>query len=124
MVFSSNNTLCRTLATRQLHKKCKYDNCGIYQITCPACNKKYTGQTPRSFKIRFQEHLPDFKYGNGKSIFAQHLVDNGHPIQPVVGSVAPGHRSFMTSALGIMAEVGVYVRWGRECDSNATLGRL
>jgi hypothetical protein len=44
---------------------------------------KYTGQTGRSFKVRFQEHLSDFKYGNGRSRFAQHLLENGHSIGPM-----------------------------------------
>jgi len=30
--------------------------------------------------VRFQEHFQDFKYGNGKSKFAQHLLDNKHSI--------------------------------------------
>jgi hypothetical protein len=57
--------------------------CGIYQITCPTCNMKYVGQISRPFKIRFQEHLRDFKYGNLKSRFAQPLIDNGHAIGPM-----------------------------------------
>jgi len=60
----------------------KYENSGIYQLTCPTCNMKYTGQTDQSFKLRFQEHVRDFKYGNGKSKFAQHLLENGHAIGP------------------------------------------
>jgi len=41
---------------------------------------KYTGQTGQPFKVRFQEHLRDFKYKNNKSKFAQHLTDNKHAI--------------------------------------------
>jgi hypothetical protein len=37
---------------------------------------KYTGHTERPFRIRFQEHFRDFKYGNGKSKFAAHLLEN------------------------------------------------
>jgi hypothetical protein len=44
---------------------------------------KYIGQRERPFKVRFQEHLRDFKYGNGKSRFAQHLLDDGHAIGPM-----------------------------------------
>ena len=40
---------------------------------------KYTGQTGRPFKVRFQEHVWDFKYNN-RSKFAQHLIDNKHAI--------------------------------------------
>ena len=41
---------------------------------------KYSGQTARSFRNRFTEHLRDFKHGNGKYSFAQHLLENGHDI--------------------------------------------
>jgi len=39
---------------------------------------KYIGQTGRPFKVCFHEHFRDFKYGNGKSRFAQHLLENDH----------------------------------------------
>ena len=42
----------------------------IDQLTCPDCEMKYTGQTGRPFKVRYQEHLRDFKYNNSKSGFA------------------------------------------------------
>jgi hypothetical protein len=60
-----------------------YRLAGIYQISCPTCNKKYTGQIGRSFNTRFREHLRDFKNGYGKSRFAQHLLENRHAIGPV-----------------------------------------
>jgi len=44
---------------------------------------KFTGQTGRSFNIRFREHLRDFKNGYGKSRFAQHLLENRHDIGPM-----------------------------------------
>jgi hypothetical protein len=44
---------------------------------------KYTGQSGRSFRTCFQEHLRDFKHGNGKLSFAQHLLENGHAIGPI-----------------------------------------
>jgi hypothetical protein len=44
---------------------------------------KYTGQTGRSFSTRFHEHVRDFKYRNGKSTFAQHLLENEHAIGPL-----------------------------------------
>ena len=41
---------------------------------------KHTGQTGRPFKVRFQEHVRDFKYNNNRSKFAQHLIQNKHAI--------------------------------------------
>ena len=43
----------------------QFTKSGIYQWTYPDCNKKYIGQTERSFKMRYREHLWDFKYQNG-----------------------------------------------------------
>jgi hypothetical protein len=78
IAYSTNNTVGKLLAAKQLKSKCKYEQCGIYQITCPTCNMKYTGQTGGPFKTRFQEHFRDFKYANRKSSFAQHLLDKRH----------------------------------------------
>ena len=41
-----------------------------------------TGQTGRPFKVRFQEHLQNFKCKNN-SKFAQHPIDNKHAIGPM-----------------------------------------
>jgi hypothetical protein len=78
IAYSTNNTVGKLLSAKQQKPKCKYEQCGIYQITCPTCNMKYTGQTVRPFKTRFQEYFRDFKYANRKSSFAQHLLDNRH----------------------------------------------
>jgi hypothetical protein len=43
----------------------------------------YTGQTGRPFRTRCQEHFRDFKYNNNKSKFAQHLLDNKHPLDTI-----------------------------------------
>jgi len=45
----------------------------------------------RTFKVRFQEHLRDFKYGNKKSKFAQHLLGNRHAIGPMGNITAITH---------------------------------
>jgi GIY-YIG catalytic domain. len=60
-------------------------------LTCQDCNKKYIGQTVRPFHIRFQEHFRDFKYGNGKSKFAQHLLENRHAVSPMEGIMEVSH---------------------------------
>jgi hypothetical protein len=61
----------------------KFNKCGVYQLTCHDCNRKYIGQTGSPFYVRFQEHFRDFQYGNGVSKFAQHLLDNKHSIAPM-----------------------------------------
>jgi hypothetical protein len=59
------------------------NRCGIYQLTCPSCNRKYIGQTDRPFRIRFQEHFLDYKYMNNRSKFAHNLLENEHHIVPM-----------------------------------------
>ena len=81
--FTTDNTIGKLLAKRHQCTKNKYENCGIYRLTCPTCNMKYAGQTGRSFKVRFHEHFRDFRYGNRKSKFATHLLDNRHSIGPL-----------------------------------------
>jgi hypothetical protein len=44
---------------------------------------KYIGQIRRTFKVRFHEHFRDFKYGNKKSKFASHLLENRHSSGPM-----------------------------------------
>jgi len=79
VAFTTNNTIGKRL-TMEHKTQCKYDKSGVYQLTCPDCKMTYTGQTGRPFKIRFQEHMRDFKYNNKRSKFAQHLLEKGHAI--------------------------------------------
>ena len=76
----SKNTIGKRLTIKQETPQNKYEKSGVYQLTCPECKMKYTGQTERPFKVRFQEHLRDFKYNNNRSKFAQHLIENKHAI--------------------------------------------
>jgi len=78
--FTTNTTIEKRLAGKQEAPQSKYDRSGVYQLTCPECKMKYTGQTGRPFRVRFQEHVRDFKYNNNRSKFTQHLVDNKHAI--------------------------------------------
>jgi hypothetical protein len=77
ITFTADNTTERRLATKHGIDKIKYEKSGIYQLNSPDSKMKYTVQTGRPFKIRFQEHLRDFKYWN-KSKFAQHLPEKRH----------------------------------------------
>jgi len=91
VTYSTNNTLEKLLTKKHHPLKDKYENSGIYQLTCPTYSKKYTGQTRRFFRTRFQEHLQDFRHGNGKSSFTQHLLENGHDIGPIEDIMSTTH---------------------------------
>jgi len=83
VTFTIDNTIERRLATKHGTDQSKYDKSGIHQLTCPDCKMMYTEQIGRPFKIRFPEHLRDFKYSNYKSKFAQHLSENKHAFGPI-----------------------------------------
>jgi hypothetical protein len=50
VTFTTENAIERRLATKHGTDHSKYDKSGIYQLTCPDCKMKYTGQTGRPFK--------------------------------------------------------------------------
>jgi hypothetical protein len=56
----------------------KFQNNGVYQLTCPTCEKVYIGQTGRSFATRFKEHERDYHTNCKKSLFAKHLLEQQH----------------------------------------------
>ena len=82
--YKTRNTIGQLL--RHRHNSGKDDhlkNLGIYQLTCPDCDKKYIGQMGRSFCVRYGEHLRDYKFRTGNSKFAQHLHDCNHAFGPI-----------------------------------------
>lgn len=55
-------------------------NTGVYKLNCSDCPMFYIGQTGRSFKKRFSEHMPKPSLKTQISKFAEHLVTNNHTI--------------------------------------------
>jgi hypothetical protein len=51
---------------------------GIYQLTCNSFQPIYVGQTSRSLKIRFQEHIRYIRNNNPQSAFDHHILHNQH----------------------------------------------
>ena len=64
-------------------RKGNFTKHGIYKLTSKDYKKKYVGQTGQPSHKIFREHFNDFKFGNGNSKFAQHLLDNRHSIGTV-----------------------------------------
>jgi hypothetical protein len=52
---------------------------GIYQLQCGECPLKYIGQTGRTFKARYREHINAIKANKQQhSKFAQHILETTH----------------------------------------------
>ena len=50
IAYTINKNLGKTLRLNTTGSNNKYERSGIYQLTCPTCDKKYIGQTGRSFE--------------------------------------------------------------------------
>jgi hypothetical protein len=60
-----------------------YNQSGVYQIQRGDCPLKYVGQTGRTFKARYKEHIHDVKTNKQNSRFAQHILDAEHNYTPI-----------------------------------------
>jgi hypothetical protein len=76
VAFSVNNTI---------KKKCdsnlqadKYSQSGVYSLKCLSCDQIYVGQTGRSFKTRYEEHIGDIRHNKDKSKYALHMLQYKH----------------------------------------------
>jgi hypothetical protein len=76
VAFIVNNTI---------KKKCdsnlqvdKYSQSGVYSLKCLSCDQIYVGQTGRSFKTRYEEHIGDIRHNKDKSKYALHMLQYKH----------------------------------------------
>ena len=83
VTYRTKNNLGKLLKPHNIPEPNKYEKNGVYQLECLTCNKVYTGQTGRPFRVRYREHYDDFKYSNNKSTFAQHVVNERHSFGPM-----------------------------------------
>jgi hypothetical protein len=81
--YTTRNTKRRLLTREPYQPRKQFDDSGIYKLACPDCQMKYVGQTDRSFQIRYNEHLRDYKYNTNKSKFAQNLTERKHSFGPI-----------------------------------------
>jgi hypothetical protein len=77
IAFQMKNTLEKHLCHNKLIANI-YDKSGVYRLKCHDCPGNYVGQTSRSFKIRYNEHLQAIRSNNAKSGYAQHILNTQH----------------------------------------------
>jgi hypothetical protein len=104
--INKNNTkhLLRTSENRNE----KYNLSGIYQLQCADCPLKYVGQTGRTFKIRFKEHIRGIKNNGQNSKFAQHIVDTTHAYRTIDQTMKILHIGKKVRALGTYERFHIY----------------
>lgn len=77
LVFSSTNKLKNKLGSTK-DKTNEEEKSGIYQISCKECGQIYIGQTRRSIKTRFKEHI-NLRTAV-KSAVGEHIMNTNHKI--------------------------------------------
>ena len=82
IAYTNNSSLEKLLHNNVTGKTDKYEKSGVCQLSCPTCDKKYTGQTGRPFHVRSREHQNNFRHMYKKSKCAQYLLD-GHKFGPI-----------------------------------------
>ena len=110
IAFTTDNTIKKILTQKKGPNFNNFRKSGVYQLTRHECNKKYIGQTGCSFEKRFQEHLTDYKYRNGKSKFAQHLLDNEHSIGPTEDIMKMLHINEKGKMMNTLENLYIYIK--------------
>lgn len=79
IAYKTDNKLGRYIGKHDLNNYDKYNNSGIYKLTCKTdgCGCFYYGQTGRSFNCRFKEHKMSVRHNRGTA-FGNHAYDNDH----------------------------------------------
>jgi hypothetical protein len=81
--FRTGNTLQHLLNPPPKPNPAPYDLSGIYAMTCNTCNLQYIGQTSRSLRLRYREHIRYIKNNDPKSAYALHILQNRHEYGPI-----------------------------------------
>ena len=58
VAFSTSNNMFAFLKSHNRQRTPLADKSGVYKLSCGSCDMFCIGQTGRSFKTRFKEHLP------------------------------------------------------------------
>jgi hypothetical protein len=55
-----------------------YNQSDVYQLQYNECPLKYIGQTGRTFRDRYKEHINAIRFNKQHSKFALHILNTGH----------------------------------------------
>ena len=81
--FKNTNTLQQLTKPKTDNKVLEQDKSGIYELTCNTYHMSCNGQTSRSLKQRYQEHIRYIKNNEPQSAYALHILNNKHEYGPI-----------------------------------------
>jgi len=83
IAYKTNNTILRLTRPTTNTPIPPHANSGVYALTCNTWKQVYVGQTGRSLKLRYQEHIRYIKNNNPQSAYALHVLQNRHEYGPL-----------------------------------------
>ena len=81
--FTSTNILQQLTKPNLTSKTQEQDKSGIYKLTCNICQMSYIGQTSRSLKQGYQEHIRYIRHNEPQSAYALHILSNKNEYGPI-----------------------------------------
>ncbi|GFG40725.1 hypothetical protein Cfor_03409 [Coptotermes formosanus] len=90
MTFRITNTI-HDLKSVFRKTKCGHTQSGSYELTCLTFMRLYVGQTCRTLKQKYQEHVRYINYHNPQSAYALHILQNVHEYEPIDNTMVLHH---------------------------------
>jgi hypothetical protein len=84
--FRTRNTI-ENILTKQRSLRNQYEESGVYGLKCQNCPRIHIGQTGRSLKIRYKEHIQDIKSNKNRTGFSHHILSTGHSYDSMVNTM-------------------------------------
>jgi hypothetical protein len=81
--FKNTSTLQQLTKPKIVNNAQEKDKSRIYKLTCNTCKMSYIGQTSRSLKQRYQEHIRYIKHNELQSAYPLHILNNKHEYGPI-----------------------------------------
>jgi hypothetical protein len=81
---------------------------GVYKLTCSDCPSFYIGQTGRSFKERFKEHIKDIGKMRPESRYALHINETQHNYTAMDTNLKILHRMKKSDTMNRLEEIEIY----------------
>lgn len=107
--FSTNNKIKDKLIHNLNLKTDLHHKSGIYKLNCSVCPKFYIGQTGRSFKIRYREHMDALRLKNlNKSTFATHMAEHGETELNIEENLKILHFAEKGMQMNLLEEIEIY----------------
>ena len=107
VAYRTENTLQRHLNTQTTQAN-KYNQTGVYKLTCNGCDKFYIGQTGRSFQTRYKEHITAITKGYNTSTYAEHITNANHTYNNINTDMEILHNQPKNQKLNTLEQYEIY----------------